>query len=334
MKKIFCSIFLLLSLPVFLAAQNLPSQDTLDLESTTDKAVSSKTQVSEESKTQVNELTKYGFKNLFNNLEYNSSKPYKTQINPNAESYMQDYLLKNSSSLNSLKKSGVLYFNFIDNIFKQYGLPTELKYLAVIESNLKVNATSWVGAVGPWQFMPYTAREYGLNINNKGDERTDYLKSTHAAANYLIYLYKQLNDWLLVIAAYNGGPGRVNTAIRKSGSKNFWKLQNYLPAESRNHVKKFIATHYIMEATPKSSKVNVDLTNTISETITGKYKGVVIARNVDITIEAFNNYNPMFDERLGKFGSIELVLPKDKMEIFLNLKTKILSESVQWLINN
>ncbi|MEO5990751.1 MAG: lytic transglycosylase domain-containing protein, partial [Ferruginibacter sp.] len=99
-------------------------------------------------------------------------------------------------------------------------------------------------------------------------------------------------------------------------------------------VKKFIATHYIMEATPKSSKVNVDLSNTISEIITGKYKGAIIARNVDITIEAFNNYNPMFDERLGKFGSIELILPKDKMEIFLNLKTKILSESVQWLINN
>ncbi|MEO5967075.1 MAG: lytic transglycosylase domain-containing protein, partial [Ferruginibacter sp.] len=208
-------------MPVILTAQNLPSQDTLGLKNAIDSLATSKTQITEESKTQINELTKYGFKNLFNNLEYNSSKPYKTQINPNAESYMQDYLLKNTSSLNNLKKSGVLYFNFIDNIFKQYGLPTELKYLAVIESNLNVNATSWVGAVGPWQFMSNTAREYGLNVNNKGDERTDYLKSTHAAANYLIYLYKKLNDWLLVIAAYNGGPVRVNTAIRKSGSKNF-----------------------------------------------------------------------------------------------------------------
>ncbi len=79
------------------------------------------------------------------------------------------------------------------------------------------------------------------------DERTDYYKSTHAAAKYLRDLYTEFGDWLLVIAAYNGGPGNVYSAIRKSGSRNFWDLQYYLPAESRTHVKKFIGTHYVFE---------------------------------------------------------------------------------------
>ena len=116
-----------------------------------------------------------------------------------------------------MKGWGTPYFNLIDNIFAQYGLPKELKYLAVIESNLSTAATSWVGAGGPWQFMPYTARDYGLVVNAGYDERRDYFKSTHAAARYLLTLYKQMHDWLLVIAAYNGGPGRVYYAISKSG---------------------------------------------------------------------------------------------------------------------
>src|SRR5674476_697749 len=191
--------------------------------------------------------TKYGFKNLFKNYSYNSTMPYSSQVNPYAESYMHDYLQAHGSYLQKLKSTASLKFNFIDNILTQYGLPKELKYLAVIESNLNSNATSWVGARGPWQFMSYTAKDYGLQVNGFIDERTDYFKSTNAAARYLLSLYKDLKDWLLVIAAYNGGEGRVHSAIKKSGSHNFWKLQYDLPEESRNHVKKFIATHYIME---------------------------------------------------------------------------------------
>jgi membrane-bound lytic murein transglycosylase D len=100
-----------------------------------------------------------------------------------------------------------------------------LKYLAVIESELKPTATSWVGAVGPWQLMPATARLLGLKVSHKVDERTNYQKSTHAAAIYLKDLYTEFGDWLLVIAAYNGGAGNVYSAIRKSGSRNFWKLR-------------------------------------------------------------------------------------------------------------
>ena len=138
-------------------------------------------------------------------------------------------------------------FSIIDSVLGIYHLPLELKYLAVIESELKPTALSHVGARGPWQLMPATAQVLGLKTSHQNDERTNYYKSTIAAAKYLRDLYAQFNDWLLVLAAYNGGPKPVYNAIQKSGSKNFWVLQNYLPAESRDHVKKFIATHYYFE---------------------------------------------------------------------------------------
>jgi membrane-bound lytic murein transglycosylase D len=135
----------------------------------------------------------------------------------------------------------------MDSVFTLYHLPTELKYLAVIESELKATAVSHVGAVGPWQLMASTARDLSLKVKGKYDERKNYNKSTVAAAKYLRDLYNQFGDWLLVIASYNSGPGKVLTAIKKSGSHNFWVLQNYLPAETRGHVKRFIATHYYFE---------------------------------------------------------------------------------------
>ena len=170
-----------------------------------------------------------------------------SQLNPLAVSFVEDYIEKYGEKIEGMKDWGKPYFDMMDGILVQHGLPKELKYLAVIESDLKSNARSWAGAVGPWQFMPATARNMGLKVGNKYDERRDFYKSTHAASKYLTSLFAIYGDWLLVIAAYNGGPGKVNSAIRKSGSRDFWTLQRYLPAESKNHVKKFIATHYIME---------------------------------------------------------------------------------------
>ncbi|RYF87753.1 MAG: hypothetical protein EOO03_10005, partial [Chitinophagaceae bacterium] len=307
-------------------------------------------------------LTRYGFKDLFSKYSYNSKLPYSSQVNPHAESYMQGYLRSHSKSLLGMKTWGTPYFNLIDNIFAQYGLPRELKYLAVIESNLSTSATSWVGAGGPWQFMPYTAREYGLVVNNGFDERRDYHKSTHAAARYLLTLYKQMNkDWLLVIAAYNGGPGRVYSAMKKSGSKNFWNLQYYLPEESRNHVKKFIATHYIMEgaesagssdafaagmrsygalagsSNPYNSKKGLtpqEIEAAQTQNISGKYNSVVVAKNIAMDIETFNRYNPQFDAMLNSNGQFELVLPADKMQLFMANKYQILNECVQLLLGD
>lgn len=295
--------------------------------------------------------TKYGFKNLFKNYSYNSTMPYSSQVNPYAESYMQDYLQAHTSYLQKLKSGATLKFNFIDNIFSQYGLPKELKYLAVIESNLSSTATSWVGARGPWQFMSYTAKDYGLQVNGFIDERTDYYKSTNAAARYLLNLYKDLKDWLLVIAAYNGGPGRVYSAIRQSGSRNFWALQYYLPEESRNHVKKFIATHYIMESgdnTPgssldyttlkagnafKSVVSQDDANNTEVFTISGKYNSVIIAKNLSMDITEFNRLNTGFDMVMSSGEAFDLRLPSDKMDLFVANKYPILNECVHVLLN-
>jgi len=321
------------------------------------EVIKTKTPPQKEKVEYFSQVTKYGFKNLFAKYNYNPSLPYSSQVNPNAESYMQDYLRVHSNSLIKMKGWGQPYFNLIDNILSQYGLPRELKYLAVIESNLNSSATSWVGAGGPWQFMPYTARDYGLVVNRSFDERRDYYKSTHAAARYLLTLYSQMHDWLLVIAAYNGGPGRVYSAIKKSGSRNFWSLQYYLPTESRNHVKKFIATHYIMEGTGgvtttvnlngkidlrgggNSYNIKPELTAEEQETaaiqnISGKYNSLVITKNLSMDIVMFNRYNPDFDNTMSVNGNYDLRLPADKMQLFLANKYVILNECVQLLLGD
>ena len=163
----------------------------------------------------------------------------------------------------------------------------------------------------------------------------------------------------MVIAAYNGGPGRVFSAIERSGSRNFWALQYNLPEESRNHVKKFIATHYIMETGGESSgfgssgfnittsgatAVNPylnkptlslnEMENAETETITGKYNSVIIAKNISIDIIAFNRYNPLFDNQIATNGKYELILPQDKMRQFLSTKYQILNECVQFLLGD
>ena len=364
--KLYFYIFLLLNLSLVApAAAQVPVQDTLKaIPDTTVQAVQAEAEIIDEivetrsvpkkDKVQYfSKLTRYGFKNLFPAYAYNAAMPYSSQVNPNAEAYMQDYLRMHSKGLTSMKTWGMPYFNLIDNILTQYGLPKELKYLAVIESNLSTGATSNVGAGGPWQFMPGTARDFGLTVNDMNDDRRDYFKSTHAAARYLLQLYRQLHDWLLVIAAYNGGPGRVNSAILRSGSKNFWALQYFLPEESRNHVKKFIATHYIMEAgggtgfmtnsgggvaiNPYNNKPTItvqEMENAETQTVTGKFNSVIIAKSISMDILGFNRFNPLFDSQIASNGKYELILPADKMQLFLANKYQILNECVQMLLGD
>ena len=369
-KQFFIYLFTLASLPVFAQVKKSIRNTTSNTQDTVkknelaedaiiDEIVVTKKTPQKDKVQYFSQLTRYGFKNLFSKFSYNPLLPYSSQVNPQAESYMQDYLKVHTNSLIKMKTWGIPYFNLIDNIFAQYGLPRELKYLAVIESNLSTGATSWVGAGGPWQFMPYTARDYGLVVNGSFDERRDYYKSTHAAARYLLTLYRQMHDWLLVIAAYNGGPGRVYSAMKKSGSKNFWALQYYLPEESRNHVKKFIATHYIMDGTDASPAATAfttakgygavgasnpydnkpilsapELQQAETQTISGKYNSVIIAKNLSLNITLFNRYNPQFDNMLNANGQYELILPADKMQLFLATKYQILNECVQMLLGD
>jgi membrane-bound lytic murein transglycosylase D len=171
----------------------------------------------------------------------------KTQLNRQGMLFVKTYIRKSNRNLTAIKRRSGSSFSIIDSIFSLYKLPRELRYLAVIESELKPTAISHVGAVGPWQLMPATARILGLKISSRNDERRNYYKSTRAAARYLRDLQKEFGDWLLVVAAYNGGPAMVHYAMKKSHSQNFWVLQGYLPAESRQHVKRFIATQYFFE---------------------------------------------------------------------------------------
>jgi len=161
--------------------------------------------------------------------------------------FVQDYAEDYNELFEDIKLNKSGYLKTIDKVFTQYQIPLELKYLAIIESKLKTNARSGVGAVGVWQFMPGTAKTLGLKVTAKYDERQQIWKSSVAAAKYLTDLYGYFEDWLLVVAAYNSGPAPVFNAIKKSGSRSFWKLQYFLPKETRLHVKRFIATHYYFE---------------------------------------------------------------------------------------
>ncbi|WP_300725151.1 lytic transglycosylase domain-containing protein [uncultured Bacteroides sp.] len=139
------------------------------------------------------------------------------------------------------------YMPIIEEALDLYNLPLELKYLPVIESAMNPMATSRQGATGLWQFMLTTGKIYGLKVTSYIDERRDPVKSTRAAARYLKDLYDIYHDWNLVLAAYNCGPGTINKAIRRAGGeKDFWKLYNYLPKETRGYVPAFIAANYIM----------------------------------------------------------------------------------------
>ena len=143
----------------------------------------------------------------------------------------------------SLLRSGK-YKKLIDKALDDYKLPHGLAYLPVIESAYVPSVTSRAGAHGIWQFMPETARDYGLRVDWWVDERADPERSTRAAAAYLKDLYRQFNDWPLALAAYNAGPGRIRRAMQSSGSVTFWDLldNEAVPKETRGYVPTFFAT--------------------------------------------------------------------------------------------
>ena len=170
--------------------------------------------------------------------------------NPYVEKYINLYQNRHRQMSYMLALSKY-YFPIFENILEQYQLPTELKYLTIVESALNPRATSRMGAAGLWQFMPATGKLYGLENNSLIDERRDPIKSTYAAAQHLKDLYHIFQDWNLVIAAYNCGTGNVNRAIRRAGGKkDYWQIYEFLPSETRNYVPAFIAINYLMYYAP------------------------------------------------------------------------------------
>ncbi|MBM3412814.1 MAG: lytic transglycosylase domain-containing protein [Bacteroidetes bacterium] len=288
-----------------------------------------------------------GFNELFDSASWNT--PTGVKLNPQAISFVESYMHRAGPGLQKIKDWGLPYFTMMDQVLKENNLPGQLKYLAVIESGLRSTAVSWAGAVGPWQFMPATGKRYGLKISGQVDERMDYIKSTKAAARYLADLYKQFQDWLLVIAAYNGGEGTVNRAIRLSGSRDFWKLQRYLPAESLNHVRKFIATHYVFEGQGGATTLTRDEVQAQGERLTlplsvaaqegtttvlleGRYKKEAIIKYTGVDPAEFKRYNPSFDETISMRGNYRLRLSIPCMHAFEENKGQILEESLQLLL--
>ena len=285
-----------------------------------------------------------GFSSLFTVVKADTqANATQYQLNPKAVSFIQSYLEKQGPSLQKMKTWAKPYFNLYDQILIANGVPTTLKYLSVIESSLNAEVVSWAGAAGPWQIMPEEAKRLGLKLTPV-DERMDYEKSTQAAATILRESFAEFGDWLLVVAAYNGGAGRVRQAIKKKGTKDFWIIQYELPLETRNHVKKFIATQYIFETEQyesnqvRSSLMKMKKTdrNTSNESfdfvlISGRYQLAIIAKMLSINLQFLQENNPGIEKLLASGKSYELKLPKGMLEKFEARKNEILQASLNAL---
>ena len=286
-------------------------------------------------------LNRIGFSSLFTVQQVpNKDKSFVIEMHPKAISFVQSYIEKEGAGLRKMKTWAKPYFNLYDEILIANGIPVELKYLSVIESHLSSQAISWAGAAGPWQIMPAEATRLGLKLL-PNDERMDYQKSTQAAAIILKELYQQFGDWLLVVAAYNGGAGRLNKAIEKKKTKDFWALQYELPLETRNHVKKFIATHAIFEGVSiEELEKNQNAAETTLRTepagmekmmITGRFNAKTIAIWLKMPLAYLNKLNPNMDQQLSTGKAYTLVLPTNEAKIFEAHKNQILQASIQSL---
>lgn len=279
------------------------------------------------------------------------SQELSDEVKAQVKTFISNYYQANNKHLQNIQAKSSPYFSVMAKVFDKFGLPEDLKYLAVIESGLNTHARSRVGAVGAWQFMASTARLLGLKVNAQQDDRKDLYKSTVAAAKYLSELHGMFGNWMLVIAAYNCGPGRLQQAISSSGSTNFWELKKFLPQESQKHVMKFLATSYIMDrfadffgVDKKDIQLGLVRDNNFSPieqplaniTISGKYSMAVIAEYISMDLMQLEQLNPgLIDKLSTDFSKTHnLFLPADKMILFKASQNKILNESITLLAQN
>ncbi|MDE0535758.1 lytic transglycosylase domain-containing protein [Tenacibaculum sp. L6] len=184
--------------------------------------------------------------------DLNVRTPFHLEYNPALEKVINSYLKHRKKYYPALMARAKYYFPMFERYLDQYDIPLEMKYLAIVESALRPDARSWVGATGLWQFMYGTGVQFDLKVNSYVDERQDPVKSTIAACQYLSQLYKIFGDWDLALAAYNSGPGNVSKAIKRSGGyKNYWNIRPFLPTETAGYVPAFYATMYIFEYADK-----------------------------------------------------------------------------------
>ena len=249
--------------------------------------------------------------------------------NPIIRRYINVYTRQKRGSVEVMLGLSQYYFPIFDDIFDYYDVPNEMKYMSIIESALNPRAYSRTRAVGLWQFMYGTGKLYGLTINSLVDERRDPIKSTHAAARYVKDLYAIYNDWTLVIAAYNCGPGNVNRAIRRSGGKrNYWEIYRYLPRETRGHVPAFIAATYMMnfyrdhnlKPAPVSFPIASDTVMVTHNLHMAQVSGVL-----GIPLQLLHDMNPQYRTEMipAKDHPQSLRLPLEQIARFIDMENNI-----------
>ena len=232
------------------------------------------------------------------------------------------------------------YMPIFEKALDAYDLPLELKYLPIIESALNPSAVSRAGAAGLWQFMLQTGKLYGLESNSLVDERRDPIKATWAAARYLKDLYAIYNDWNLVIAAYNCGPGNINKAIRRAGGKtDYWVIYNYLPRETRGYVPAFIAVNYIMSYYCKHNicpmETNIpEATDTIQISRNLHFEQVVDICHVPM--DELKSLNPQYKRNIipGDSKPQTLRLPMNAISTFIDNQDTIYNHRQAELFKN
>lgn len=255
----------------------------------------------------------------------NDQTPFDLVYNNEVKRYIELYTNRRREQVSRMLGLAEYYFPLFEETLDKYDMPLELKYLAIVESALNPQARSRVGAKGLWQFMYATGRMQGLHISSYVDERSDPMKSTEAACDYLTKLYDIFDDWNLALAAYNSGPGNVNRAIRRSGGqKDYWAIRPWLPRETAGYVPAFIAVNYVMNFAgdhglyPTPSILSYFETDTIR--IKQKLHFDQIAKVTGMDVDAIEILNPSYRHKIIPHVDGQthyLVLPVEQMGVFI-----------------
>lgn len=263
----------------------------------------------------------------------NLKTPISLVYNDHVQAYIDVYTLKRPDHLSNILARSELYFPLFEEYLDKYGLPLELKYLAVIESALDPRAKSSSGAYGLWQFLYQASRMFDLKVNSYLDERADPVKATDAACRYLKYLYANFNDWSLAIAAYNGGIGAVKEAIFKTGGeRDYWKLRPHLPEQVRGYVPAFIAVNYAMNHHSSYEIPMGDPEFSYDDLHTTTLKGGIsfeqISGKTGIDEDVLRVLNPVYtmDFIPVQEKPVRIVLPQEKLKIFLQKRSSFVTE--------
>lgn len=263
--------------------------------------------------------------------EMDEKSPFHIEYNPGLENIIKSFLKNRKRAFERLMAISEYYFPLFEEALDKQNVPLEIKYLAVVESALNPKAVSRVGATGLWQFMYQTGKQYGLKIDSYVDERSDPLKASEAAAQYMKNMYAIFGDWDLVLASYNSGPGNVAKAIRRSGGQqNYWNIRKNLPKETQGYVPAFLATMYIYEyhkehgIKPERAPIKHFATDTVM--IKKQISFKQISDLIDIPIAQLQILNPSFKLNIVpsyKDQAHYLRLPQDKMAVFTSNESKI-----------